>query len=150
MSVGEVPSPGPLPHQQTTSSYCDSWNSFNFREAADEVDITMASCHHIFTEKFQIRRVSAKFVQRLLTDYQKDSRVEISQEVLANANGNKHFLKDTLTGDVKWVCECDVETKIQLSQWKGKGSPLLKEAQMSRSKVKVMLVVFLTGKACPS
>jgi hypothetical protein len=36
-----------------------------------------------------MRRVSAKFVPRLLTDDQKENRVEISQELLANANGDE-------------------------------------------------------------
>jgi hypothetical protein len=45
------------------------------------VGISIGSCHQIFTEKRQIRHVSAKFVPRLLTDDQKGNRVEISQEL---------------------------------------------------------------------
>ena len=60
---------------------------------------------------------------RLLTDDQKENRVEISQELLANANDNKNFLKNIITGDETWVYEYDVETKMQSSQWMGKGSP---------------------------
>jgi len=52
------------------------------------VGSSIGSCHQIFTENFQMRRVSAKFVSRLLTDDQKENRVEISQELLTNANGN--------------------------------------------------------------
>jgi len=44
-------------------------------------------------------RVSAKFVPRLLADDQKENRFEISQELLANANCNEHFLKNIITGD---------------------------------------------------
>jgi len=62
-----------------------------------------------------MRRVSAKFVPRLLTDDQKENRVEISQELLASANGNKNFVKNIIT-DETWVCGYDVKTKIQLSQ----------------------------------
>ena len=40
-----------------------------------------------------MRRVSANFVPCLLTDYQKDNRVEFSQELLASANSNEKFLK---------------------------------------------------------
>jgi len=61
--------------------------------------ISIGSCRQIFTEKVQIHRVSAKFVLRLLTDGQKENRVEISQELLANANGNENFLKNIITGD---------------------------------------------------
>jgi len=46
-----------------------------------------------------MRRVSAKFVPRLLTDDQKGNRVGISQELLANANGNENFLTNIITGD---------------------------------------------------
>ena len=69
-----------------------------------------------------MRRIRAKFVPRFLTDDQKENRVEISQELLANANGNENFLKNIIT-DETWVYGYDVETKMQSSQWKGKGSP---------------------------
>ena len=70
-----------------------------------------------------MRRVSSKFVPRLLTDDQKENRVEISQELLDNADGNENFLKNIIIGDETWVYGYDVETKMQSSQWVGKGSP---------------------------
>ena len=70
-----------------------------------------------------MRRVSAKFMPCLLTDDQKENRVEISQELLANANGNQNFLKNIITEDETWVYGYDVETKMQSSHWMGKGSP---------------------------
>jgi hypothetical protein len=51
------------------------------REVADELGISIGSCHQIFTEKLQMRRVSSKFVPRFLTDHQKENRVVISQEM---------------------------------------------------------------------
>jgi len=63
-----------------------------------------------------MRRVSAKFMPRLLTDDQKEKRAEISQELLANSNGNENFLKNTVTEDETWVCGYGVETKMQSSQ----------------------------------
>ena len=44
-----------------------------------------------------MRRVSSKFLSRLLTDNQKESRFEISQELLANVNCNEDFLKNITT-----------------------------------------------------
>ena len=52
----------------------------------------------------------------LLTDDQKQNRAEISQELLANANGNENILKNIITGDEMWVYGCDLETKMQSSQ----------------------------------
>ena len=74
-----------------------------------------------------MRRASAKFVPHLLTDHQKENRVEISHELLANANGNENFLRNIISGDETWVYGYDVETKIQSSQWMGKGSPRQKK-----------------------
>ena len=59
-----------------------------------------------------MRRVSTKFVRRLLTADQKENRDEISQELLANANGNEKFLKNIITGDETWVYGYRVETKM--------------------------------------
>jgi hypothetical protein len=67
--------------------------------------------------------VSSKFVAHLLTEDQKENHVEISQELLANANGNENFLKNIITGDETWIYGYDVETKIKSSQWLWKGSP---------------------------
>ena len=58
-----------------------------------------------------------------LTDNQKENRLEISQELLANANGNENFLKNIITGDETRLYGYDVETRMQSSQWMGKGSP---------------------------
>ena len=63
-----------------------------------------------------MRSVSAKFVPRLLTDDQKENRVEISQELLANVNGNENFLKNIITGDGTCVYGSEFETKMQSSQ----------------------------------
>jgi len=148
MSVGEDPKHG-RPSTSTNDDHVESVRAvirgnrhLTAREVVNEVGISIGSCHQIFTEKFQMRRVSAKFVPRLLTDDQKENRVEISQELIANANGNENFLKNIITGDETWVYGYDVDTKVQSSQWLRKGSPRPRKTRMSRSKIKVMLVVF--------
>jgi len=45
-----------------------------------------------------------------------------------------------------WVSRYDIETKMESLQWMGKGFPRLKNARTSRSKIKVMLVLFLHWK----
>jgi hypothetical protein len=78
------------------------------REIADKMGISIGSFRECFTEKRQMRRFKAKLVQRLLTDDQKEKLVEISQELLANANGNEDFLKNVITGDETWVYGNDI------------------------------------------
>ena len=117
------------------------------QEVADKVGISIGSCHLIFTVKPRMYPVSAEFVPGMLTDDQKENHVEICQELLANANGNENFLNNIITGDETWVYVYDVETKMQSSQWMGKGSSQPRKAWMSRSKIKVMLVVFSDWKS---
>ena len=93
----------PRPRQRSTSTNDDHVDRvrdvihencrLTVQEFADEVGISIGSCHQIFTEKLQMRRVSAKFMP-CLTDDQKENHVEISHELLANANGNENFLKN--------------------------------------------------------
>jgi len=109
MSVGEDPKPGRLStstdddHVERVRAVIHRNRRLTVREVADEVGISIGSCRQILTEKLQMRRVSAKFVPCLLTDDQKDTRVEIVQELLANANDNENFLKKIITGDETWV-----------------------------------------------
>ena len=71
----------------------------------------------------------------MLTDDQKENRVEISQELLANANGNENFLEKIIRGEETWVCVYDVETNMQSSQWMRKGSPRPKKSTDESIKV---------------
>jgi len=99
MLVGEDPRPG-RPSTSTNDDHIERVCAvirgnccLTVREVADEVGISIGSCHPIFTEKLQMRRASAKFVPCLLTDDQN------SQELLVNANSNKNFLKNIIKGD---------------------------------------------------
>jgi hypothetical protein len=74
MSVGEHPRPGGH-FTSTSEDHVDKVRAvirrnrrFTVRKVADEVGISIGSCHQIFIEKLQMRRVSAKFVPRLLTE----------------------------------------------------------------------------------
>jgi len=77
MSVGENPRPGRRStstndeHVERILAVIRGNHRLTVREFADEVGISIGSCHQIFTENLQMRRVSAKFVLRFLTDDQK-------------------------------------------------------------------------------
>jgi len=88
MSVGEDPRPGRTStstnddHVDRVRAVIHGNRRLTVPEAADEVGISRGSCHQIFTEKRQMRRVSAKFVPYLLTDDQKENRVESVRKCL--------------------------------------------------------------------
>lgn len=88
------------------------------REVAEDVGISVGSCHEIFSDILGMKRVSAKFVPKLLNFDQKSRRMSISQEMLNDVNDDPDLLKRVITGDETWVYGYDVETKAQSSQWK--------------------------------
>ena len=73
------------------------------REVAEEVSIAKTVCHEILTENLGMHRIAAKLVPRLLTDDQKQNRVDVSQELLDRANGDDNLLK-TLLHEMRHGC----------------------------------------------
>ena len=112
------------------------------REVAEDVSISVGSCHAIFTDILGLKRVAAKFVPKLLNFDQKTRRMTIAQEMLNDVNGDPDLLKKVITGDESWVYGYDVKTKAQSSQWKHTESPRPKKARQVWSNVKVLLTVF--------
>ena len=93
------------------------------RELADEVGISNGSVDTILKDDLAMRRVSAKFVPKLLTMEQKQLRVEVAQDMLNTATSDPDFMNTVITGDESWVYGYDPETKVQSSQWKHSSSP---------------------------
>jgi len=80
------------------------------RELVEKVVISTGSVHSILTDDLAMRRVSAKFVPKLLRMEQKQLRLEVSQDMLDYANSDPDFLNIVITGEVSWVYGYDPET----------------------------------------
>ena len=87
----------------------------------------------------EIRAEAAKMEQNQL-------RLEIAQDMLDCVENDSNFLNTVITGDKSWVYGYDPETKAQSSQWKHSSSLGPKKARQVRSKVKVLLTVFLDSR----
>ena len=85
------------------------------RELVEEVGISTGSVHSILDDDLVMRRVSAKFVPKVVTMEQKQLRMEVLQDMLDYANTDPEFLNILITGDESWVYGYDPETKVQLS-----------------------------------
>ena len=81
------------------------------RELADEVGVSTGSVHTILTADLGLRRVSAKFVLKLLTMEQKQLRLEIIQDILDYVKSDSNFLNTVITGDESWVYGYDPEKR---------------------------------------
>ncbi|UYV78250.1 hypothetical protein LAZ67_16000683 [Cordylochernes scorpioides] len=112
------------------------------REVAEDLNISIGSCHSIFINDLGMRRVAAKFVPKLLNCDQKQHRMNIANEMLDSVRDDPNLLQRAITGDEAWVYGYDVEAKAQSSQWKLPHEPRPKKARQVRSNVKVLLTVF--------
>ncbi|UYV71490.1 hypothetical protein LAZ67_8003487 [Cordylochernes scorpioides] len=96
------------------------------REVAEDLNISIGSCHSIFINDLGMRR----------------HHMNIANEMLDSVRDDPNLLQRVITGDEAWVYGYDVETKAQSSQWKLPHEPRPKKARQVRSNVKVLLTVF--------
>jgi len=113
------------------------------REVAEAVGISTERVHHVLHEYLDMKKVSARWVPRLLTLDHKRNRVTISKECLAMFNRNpKEFLRRFVTVDETWIHHTTPETKEQSKQWVSSGERAPKKAKVGLSANKVMATVF--------
>ena len=65
------------------------------REIAEECDISFGSCETILTKDLNMKRVSAKFVPRLLTEDQQQHRMLTASDLFERACEEDDFMKKT-------------------------------------------------------
>ena len=93
-------------------------------------------------ESLEMRKLCAKTVSKILSEYQRQQRFTVCQDITEHLKAELDLLNSVITGDEKWVFEYNPETKRQSREWKSYGSPRPMKARKSKSKVKVMLIVF--------
>ena len=74
-----------------------------------------------------MRKLCAKIVPKVLTDEQKQRRVDCCNDWIKNAQ-DSNFLNMVITGEESWIYEYDPETK-RVKEWKHRGSPHTKKAR---------------------
>ena len=83
------------------------------RMIANELSMNSERVWTIITEELGMRKICAKMVSRLLTDEQKDRRVEVCQDILTRLETDPNLLGRTITGDESRIFEYDPFTKRQ-------------------------------------
>ena len=112
------------------------------RMICEELSIGRDTVWKILTENLKMRKLCAKMVPKILSKYQRQQRFTVCQDITEHLEAEPDLLNSVITGDATWVFEYDPETKRQSHEWKSYGSPRPKKARKSKSKVKVMLIVF--------
>ena len=86
------------------------------REMSHELNLSFYSVQSILTKDLTMQRVSAKFILKFLSDEQKQSRLQVAQELINRSENDPDLLNRVITGDGSWVYGYNPETKAQSSQ----------------------------------
>jgi histone-lysine N-methyltransferase SETMAR len=61
-------------------------------QVSEETNVSWSSCQRILTDDLRMRRLSAKFVPRLLTEEQKDNCVNVCRDLKVELRNDPNFL----------------------------------------------------------
>jgi hypothetical protein len=87
------------------------------------------------------------FCSTLLDTWAKGRSSHILPRHYCDGRCRQNFFNKIITGDETWCCAYDPETKWQSSEWVGETSPRAKKLKFQRSRIKTVLIIFLTLKA---
>ena len=88
-----------------------------------QFDVSVGTVHTIIREELKMRKICAKFVQRVLREGQKERRCQDNRMMVEMINSDPAVLDARVTCNESWIYCYDPETKRQSSQWKYTGSP---------------------------
>jgi len=113
------------------------------REIASAVGISNERVHNILHQHLSMKKLSARWVPRLLTIDQKRNRVRCCKDSLQLLQRNSQdFKRRFVTVDETWIHHYTPETKEQSKQWVLKGESAPKKAKTIPSAGKIMATVF--------
>ena len=128
-------------------NFMDKDRRVSIETISAQFDVSVVIVHPINREELKMRKISAKFVPRVLREDQKERRCHDSKEMVELINSDPAVLDALVTCDESWIYCYDPETKRRSSQWKHTGSPRPKKTRQSRSTHKLLMIPFLTALA---
>jgi histone-lysine N-methyltransferase SETMAR len=88
------------------------------REIAETIGISKGRVGYILHEELDMKKLSARWVPRLLTADQKFTRMKISEQCSERFNKPEtDFVRRFITMDETWIHHYTPEFKQQLKQW---------------------------------
>ncbi|XP_014791345.1 uncharacterized protein LOC106884458 [Octopus bimaculoides] len=89
----------------------------------------MAAVHRTIHEDVNMYKICLKFILRVLSDEQKERRVNESREMVELFTFIQSVLESMVTCDESWIYHYDPKTKKQNTQWQHLDSPKPKKVR---------------------
>ncbi len=137
------------PRTQTTAPMVDTVRRIiqrngrlSIKKVASQSGLSWSTAQKILRKHLKLRRRTAKFIPRLLTDEQKRARVQMCTQNLDRLRNDPYLLDKLVCGDESPVYIMDPESKFESSVWLPAGAPRPVKALRSRSQRWTMLTCF--------
>ena len=111
-------------------------------EIVQEFGISHGSVSTILHDRLGMRKLTARWVPKSLSDEQMATRASVCSALLKRFRSKDDFLLCLVTVDETWVHYYEPENKAQSRQWVGPGSPRPKKFKTQPSAGKMMATVF--------
>ena len=116
-------------------------------EIAQALGISHGSISTILHDRLGMRKLTARWVPKSLSDEQMATRASVCSALLKCFRSKDDYLLRLVTVDETWVHYYEPENKAESGQWVGPGSPRPKKFKTQPSAGKVMATVFWDAKA---
>ncbi len=112
------------------------------RELAAHADMSKSSMHQLLRKDMKMHKLAPKFIPKVLTQAQKDTRVEISRSNLAKLEADPGILAHLIATDESWIFTYDPRTKRADMEWTLPGQPRPRKALHSCSQRRTLLILY--------
>ena len=89
----------------------------------EETDLSFGTVQRIIGDHLNLRKITARYIPKNLTDFQRAERVRICKENLAKIHQGTWRLCDIITGDESWFRHKQIGRKISNKAWVSPGDP---------------------------
>ncbi|CAF4212789.1 unnamed protein product, partial [Rotaria magnacalcarata] len=86
-------------------------------EVQEQTDLSYGTIHRIITSHLNLRKITARYIPKDLTDFQRAERVQICEENLAKFQQASWRLCDIITGDESWFYHKQIGRKSSHAAW---------------------------------
>ncbi len=111
-------------------------------ELAEYPEMSKTTMHTMLRKDLKLRKLAPKFVPKVLTQDQKDVRMDLCRKNIEKLEADPGILSRLIATDESWVFTYDPRTKCADMQWTHPDEPRPRKALCSRSQCKILLILY--------
>jgi len=146
--VEDKPRPGRPISETTTENIeqvrllIDDDPCITIEDIQEQTDLSHGTVQRIVTDHLKLRKITARYIPKDLTDLQRAERVRICKHNLTKFHQGTWRLCDIITGDESWFRHKQIGRKVSNKAWVGAGDPPPTVVRGSRFASKTLFSIF--------